>query len=127
HDAAYARTDYRAMAAQIAAEAHPNAGVILNAANQWEVFTYYHRDGAPVYPIPRGQPQEAQIAQELAQIAARHERLYALFWGEAERDPQRLVERWLDANSFKAREAWVGDVRFVTYAVPPEPSSSMAI
>ncbi len=124
-DAAYARADYRGMAAQIAADGHPNAGIILNAANQWEVFTYYHRDGAPVYPIPRGQPDAADIETELAAIVARHDRLYAIFWGEAERDPQRLVERWLDGHAFKAREEWVGDVRFVTYAMPQGPAGEM--
>ncbi len=127
NEPAQARADYRGMAARIAAEAHPNAGIILNAANQWEVFTYYHRQGAPVYPIPRGQPDATRIAQELEQIAAEHDRLYALFWGEVERDPERLVERWLDANAFKAGEEWVGDVRFVTYAVAPEPAGEMAV
>ncbi|MFW6097258.1 MAG: hypothetical protein ACOC9Z_04245, partial [Chloroflexota bacterium] len=123
-DPAFARADYRSIAARVAAEAHPDAGVILNAANQWEVFTYYHRDGAPVYPLPRGQPDAQRIENELEQITARHDRLYALFWGAAERDPQRLVERWLDAHAFKAREEWIGDVRFVTYAVPPEPATT---
>ncbi|MDT8305825.1 MAG: glycosyltransferase family 39 protein, partial [Anaerolineae bacterium] len=122
---AFARADYRSMAARIAAENHPNAGVIINAANQWEVFTYYHRDGAPVYPIPRGAPDAAMIAAELEEIAAEHDRLYAIFWGEAERDPERLVERWLDAHAFKATDEWVGDVRFVVYAVPPEPALAM--
>lgn len=125
YDPAYARADYRGMAARIAAEDHPNAGVILNAANQWEVFTYYHRDGAPVYPIPRGAPDAPMIAAELEEIAAQHDRLYAIFWGEAERDPERLVERWLDAHAFKATDEWVGDVRFVVYAVPPEPALTM--
>jgi 4-amino-4-deoxy-L-arabinose transferase-like glycosyltransferase len=124
-DPAYARADYRAMAARIAAEAHANAGIILNAANQWEVFTYYHRDGAPVYPLPRGVPDAALIAAELEEITARHDQLYAIFWGEAERDPERLVERWLDAHAFKATDEWVGDVRFVVYAVPPEPAMEM--
>lgn len=122
-DPAFARADYRGIAARIASEAHPDAGVILNAANQWEVFTYYHRSGAPVYPLPRGRPDAQRIEEELQQIAVRHDRLYALFWGEGERDPQRLVERWLDAHAFKAREEWVGDVRFVTYAVPPQPAT----
>ena len=124
-DPAYARADYRGMAARIAAEAHPNAGIILDAPNQWEVFTYYHREGAPVYPLPRGGPDAAAIAAELEEIAARHDRLYVLFWGEAERDPERLVERWLDAHAFKATDEWVGDVRFVVYAVPPEATAAM--
>lgn len=118
----YARADYRGVAAQIVAEDYPNAGIILNAANQWEVFTYYHKDGAPVYPLPTGRPDADRIAAELEQITAAHDRLYVLFWGEAERDPQRLVERWLDAHTFKAREEWVGDVRFVTYEVPGDPA-----
>ncbi len=117
-DPLYARADYRGMAARIETEAHPNAAVILNAPNQWEVFTYYHRDGAPVYPIPKGQPDAAVVEPELAEIAATHDRIYALFWGDSQRDPQRVVERWLDNHTFKAAEEWVGDVRFVTYAVP---------
>jgi hypothetical protein len=116
---AYARVDYRAMAQRIAREAHPNAGIILDAPNQWEVFTYYHREGAPVYPLPRGTVAERETLEpELARIAADHRRIYALFWGEDQRDPQRIVESWLDAHAFKATDEWVGDVRFVTYAVP---------
>lgn len=122
---AYARANYRAIAQRIAQESHPNAGIILNAANQWEVFTYYHRTGAPTYPIPRGGRDQADIEGELAAIAAQHDRLYAIFWGEAEQDPNRYVERWLDANTFKAVDEWVGDVRFVVYAVPSAAATEM--
>ncbi|RMG91820.1 MAG: hypothetical protein D6706_17805, partial [Chloroflexi bacterium] len=122
---AYARADYRAIAQRIAQDNHPNAGIILDAPNQWEVFTYYHREGAPVYPIPRGRPNPDSIAAELSTITAQHSRIYALFWGEAQRDPERLVEKWLDAHAFKASEEWVGDVRFVVYAVLPKAASEM--
>ncbi len=108
------------MAARIVADDHPNAAIILNAPNQWEAFTYYYRDDAPVFPLPRGQATPDLLEPELAQIAADHDRLYALYWGEGQRDPQRVVERWLDANTFTATEEWVGDVRFVVYAVPPD-------
>lgn len=114
---AYARADYRGMAARIAAERHPNAGIILNAPNQWEVFTYYHREGAPVYPLPRVRDRAA-VEAELAELAARHIRLYVLYWGDQQQDPERWVETWLDAHTFRAREEWVGDVRFVLYASP---------
>ncbi len=122
---AYARADYRGMAARIVAEAHPNAAVILNAPNQWEVFTYYFPDAARVYPMPRGTPNAAALDAELTQITATYDRLYVLFWGDAQRDPQRLVERWLDERAFKATEEWVRDVRFVIYAVPDAPATEI--
>lgn len=111
---AYARADYRGMAQRIADEAHPNAGIILNAPNQWEVFTYYHHEGAEVYPVR----SVGDVEAEMQAIANEHDRLYGIFWGEAEQDPERLIERWLDENAFKATDEWVGDVRFVTYALP---------
>lgn len=124
-DPSYARADYRAIAAQIAEEAHPNAAVILNAANQWEVFTFYHNEGAPVFPIPTSFPEPAKIDAELSEIASQYDRIYALFWGAGLRDPQRLVERWLDDHAFKARDEWFSDVRFVTYAVPADAPGEM--
>ena len=127
-DPAYARADYRAMAQRILAEDHPNAGIILNAANQWEAFTYYYPDGDNIYPLPQGfrQPTSDEVDAMLSQIAGQHGRLYAIFWGEAQRDPERLIERWLDVHAFKATDEWVGDVRFVTYAVPATPATEMA-
>lgn len=125
-DPAFARADYRGMAAQIAADDRHDVGVVLNAPNQWEVFTYYYEDVARVYPLPRGTPRAEDIATELTEIAARHDRIYALFWGENQRDPERLVERWLDAHAYKATDAWVGDVRLVMYALPPDVATEMA-
>jgi mannosyltransferase len=125
YDPAFARADYRAIAAQIRDEAHPGAAIVLNAANQWEVFTYYHREGAPVFPVPRGYPDPAVIDDELSAIAAESQRIYAVFWADAERDPNRLVERWLSENTYKAREEWFGDVRLATYAAPAGPPSDV--
>lgn len=119
-DPNYARADYRSIVARIATESRPRSAVILNAANQWEVFTYYHEDDSTVFPVPTGFPDPQIIDDELTAIVGQYDHLYALFWGEAERDPEHLVERWLDANAFKTDDEWVGDVRFVTYAVPSE-------
>lgn len=123
-DPAYARADYRGIVDRIKKDNQPDAAIILNAANQWEVFTYYYdesADGAStVLPIPRGYPRAEFIYEELQEVTSKNHRIYALFWGEAERDPERLVERWLDENAFKAQDEWVGDVRFVTYAVEPD-------
>lgn len=114
-----ARDDYRGMANTITAES-ANPAVILNGANQWEVFTYYFDRVDAVYPLPQGAPDVAAISAELTTAAANHDRLYALYWGDQQRDPDRLVEGWLESNSFKISEEWVGDVRFVRYAPPSD-------
>jgi hypothetical protein len=118
-DPAYARADYRGIAEQIRQVEREGDAILLDAPNQWEVFTYYYRGPAPVYPLARSRPpQEQVVSAELAEIAAQHERLFALYWATAESDPERLVERWLETHTFKASDVWYGDVRLVTYAVP---------
>jgi hypothetical protein len=108
------------MAATIASADGLDSGIILNAPNQWEVFTYYYQGEAPVYPLPKGQPDPKILEPLLAEITKNHERLYVLHWGDEQRDPEKVIENWLDRNAFKASETWVGDVRFVIYAPPKE-------
>lgn len=118
-DPAYARADYRGIAEHIRQVGREGDAVLLNAPNQWEVFTYYYRGPAPVYPLARSRPpREEDVRAELTGIAAQHKRLFALYWATAESDPERLVERWLEAHTFKAEDVWYGDVRLATYAVP---------
>ena len=118
YDPAYARADYRSMAATIARMGQQGDAILLDAPNQWEVFTYYYRGQAPVYPICRSRPcPRAQTEAELDEIAAGHQRLFALYWATEESDPERVVERWLEQNAFKASDTWYGDVRLVVYGV----------
>ena len=125
-DPAYARADYRGMAAYIESVARPDDAVILNAANQWEVFTYYYPHVERTFPLPRSRPPDpATVESELADIVADHSRVFAIFWAEVQSDPQRLVERWLDDHAYKAADKWWSDVRLVTYAVPAEPATEI--
>jgi mannosyltransferase len=118
-DPAYARSDYRAIAAYVESIEREGDAILLNAPNQWEVFTYYHQQHVPVYPLCRTRPPvEAAVVAELKEIAANHSRLFALYWAVEESDPERVVERWLEAHTFKAMDTWYGDVRLVVYAVP---------
>jgi uncharacterized membrane protein len=119
-DPAFQRADYRAIAAAVAAEARAADAIILNAPNQEEVFRYYYRGEAAIYPLPRGLGgDDAAAADETRRIISQHPRLFAVFWGEAERDPNRIVETLLDAEAFEAGEnVWYGDVRLARYAAP---------
>jgi hypothetical protein len=118
-DPVYARSDYRSIAAFIGEVEREGDAILLNAPNQWEVFTYYYQGQAPVYPLCRSRPpDEEKVIAELRKIAAQHRRLYVLYWATEESDPERIVERWLEANAFKASDTWYGDVRLAVYAVP---------
>lgn len=55
-------------------------------------------------------------------MISEHERLFVVYWGEAERDPNRVVEGTLTTDAYEAGSQWYGDVRLVRYATPVEPA-----
>jgi mannosyltransferase len=128
-DLVYARDDYRQIAADIAALARRSDAVILDAPNQWEVFTYYYPD-QDVYPAPY-RPEQGDVETFLESIVmgGRAEedlgrrRLFVLYWGAAESDPQRLVEAGLAARAYPAGDRWYGRVRLATYGVASLPEA----
>jgi len=121
-DPRYARDDYRGIAQYISALERKGDAVLLNAPNQWEIFTYYYKGNSPVYPLPRSRPlDEAQTVDELTDIAAEHDRIFAVLWAVDESDPGRFVEGWLAKRAYKALDTWYGGVRLAIYAVPTAP------
>ncbi|MBI5568140.1 MAG: glycosyltransferase family 39 protein [Chloroflexi bacterium] len=123
-DSGYARDDYRGIAQTIKSQQRADDAVILDSANQWEVFTYYYPDGPNVYPLPRSRPLDpAAIEAELTALAQKYRRVFVLYWGDTEADPNKVIESWLDAHTYKATEQWIGAVRFVTYAIPMQLSN----
>jgi mannosyltransferase len=127
YDPMYARDNYRGIAQRILRNQRSDDAVILDSANQWEVFTYYYPDGPNVYPLPRQRPlDQFAIEAELTEIAAQHPRLFVLYWGDGEADPQHVIESWLDTYTYKANEGWVNSIRFATYAVPTTLSTDPA-
>jgi hypothetical protein len=119
YNASYARADYRGIVRYLDSIAKPGDAILLNAPNQWEVVTYYHTDTSNVFPVARTRPLDApaQIA-ELESIAATHDRLFVIYWGDAQPDPERVIESWLNEHTFKAYDQWYGDVRLAAYAGP---------
>ncbi len=118
-DPQYARDDYRGIAQYISALERKGNAVLLNAPNQWEIFTYYYKGDLPIYPLPRSRPlDEAQTADELTEIAAEHNGIFAVLWAVDESDPGRFVEGWLGERAYKALDTWYGNVRLAIYAVP---------
>jgi hypothetical protein len=127
-DPKYARDDYRAMAAQIEADRRPGDAIILDAPNQAEVFSYYYDGDAPVYQLPRGLGgDDVQTRADVLDVIAQHQRIFVLFWGETERDPNRIVQGTLDENAYPVASEWFGDVRLALYTVLSEPPAEPQI
>ena len=116
-DARFARSDYRALAAELQARYQPGDAILLNAPNQSEVFTYYHPPAAHVIPVAVARPLDVALQRaQLEGIGAWAKRVFAIYYGEAQADPQQVVERWLNSHTFKVSERWAGDVRVAEYA-----------
>ena len=122
---AYARDDYRQIAADVAASAGADTAVILNAPNQWEVFTYYYPD-RDVYPAPY-HPSPSRVEEFLSPLVEGYDRLFVVTWGDAESDPQRLIESSLAANAYKTDDRWYGRVRLATYGAAPLPQQPAVV
>lgn len=132
-DPQFQRDDYRGIAQAIAADGQPEAAVILNAPGQIEVFEYYARRYGPDWalaPLPVGLTvDETATRAKLEALVADHERIYAVLWGTDERDPQGVVEHFLNTQAYPIDERWYGSVRlarFVTRGTTGEPQTAYA-
>ncbi len=118
-DPVYWRDDYRGLVRVITALGRPEDGIILDAPGQQEIFSYYYRGALPVYPLPRTRPPDSgATVREVSDLLGRHGRLWAVFWGDREADPQGLVEGTLNAAAYRAWDRWFGAVRLVLYLAP---------
>ncbi|WP_376792344.1 glycosyltransferase family 39 protein [Thermoflexus sp.] len=116
-DPRFARDDYRGLARTLAAIVRPGDGILLYAPGQVDVFTYYWPD-PPLIPAPlRRPPRPEDIEETLAPALQGRERLFVLWYGEREADPEGRLEAWLDAHAFRAEERWIGRVRFAVYGL----------
>lgn len=113
-DAAHLRDDYRGLAQSIAAEAGANDAVVLSAPGLAEVFGYYYRGEAPVYPLPAATDPVADTLGIIDQA----ERVFAVYYGTAEQDPDEQVRNTLNRHAYPISNVWVDDLRFVRYVTP---------
>lgn len=129
-DAKFQRDNYRGIAETIAATERGQDAIILNAPNQYEVFTYYYSGNLPLYPLPRGYGgDDAATLAETQQILNDYRRIFVVFWGEGERDPNGIIRNTLDSQAYEVYSRWYGNVRLVLYAVleapPDEPTHTI--
>jgi mannosyltransferase len=124
-DARYARDDYRGIARYIQSVETNGDAILISAPGQVETFAYYYHGDLPLYPLPRQRPlDEGQTESDLREMVRDRKRIFAILWATDESDPGRFVEGWLDGNTYKAMDSWYGNVRFVIYAVPVQPTGA---
>lgn len=114
YDEAYQRDDYRGLAAEIERELRPDDAIILSGPGLREIFGYYYDGAAPVYPLPI----DDDTAAHLERIVADHPRIFAVYYGTRERDPQGSVEGTLSRLAFAVSDEWRDDMRLVRYVAP---------
>ena len=126
-DPAYARDDYRAIAAYLDAVGRPGDAILLNAPGQQEVFRHYYHGSLPVYALPKDRPLDpAATESALVDLAQPGGRVFAVLWATGESDPERFIEVWLDTHAYEAMDSWYGNVRLAAYAVPEQMPSAPA-
>lgn len=99
-DPAYARDDYRGLVRYVTANERADDAVVLTAPGQAEVFGYYYRGRAPVYPLPQQRPlNQPDTTARLEALAAIHPRVWLVRWAWVEADPTDFIGRWLDQRA----------------------------
>ncbi|PKO23201.1 MAG: hypothetical protein CVU38_05440 [Chloroflexi bacterium HGW-Chloroflexi-1] len=115
---AVARDDYRGITQFIAATAHPNDAILLDAPGQIEVFSYYYRGDLPVYALPRHRPLDPEDTLGQLRKLLDYDKVYALYWASEEADPGRLIANWMDSWGYKTLDQWHGNVRLAVCVMP---------
>jgi hypothetical protein len=119
HDARFARDNYRGAVQTIAANERAGDAIILNAPGQTDIVGYYYAGALPIYALPRQRPLDlGATLSELVALANQHQRLWVVYYGDQQADPQRVIASWLEAHTYKASDRWFGNVRLVLYALP---------
>ncbi|MEO6063524.1 MAG: OpgC domain-containing protein [Thermoflexales bacterium] len=111
------RADYGRIAQLIVAGQRPGDRVWFDGPNYVDAYAAVDPDPARVFAVPSLPAADADVDDVLAPASAGASRIHVLFYGERAADPEGRYERWLAEHAFKAREEWVGDIRWATYAV----------
>ena len=115
-DPAYARDDYRGLARRVAELERPADAVILTAPGQAEIFGYYYRGNADLFPLPAQRPIDpADTLARLQALAAGHRRVWLVRWAAGEADPDDLIGRWLREHARAAGTERFGRVELYLY------------
>jgi hypothetical protein len=113
----FQRDDIRGLSQAITDNIQDGDAVLVSAAGVAEVLRYYYDADNPVYGLPTS-PDDDETAQAVRDIIATYDKIYAVFYGTDEQDPNGIVESTLNNNAYEIREQWFDDMRFAQYVAP---------
>lgn len=113
----FQRDDIRGLSEQIESRLQDGDAVLVSAAGVEEILRYYYKADAPIFGLPTS-PDDIETAQAIHDIVSNHDRIYAVFYGTGEQDPNGIVESTLNRDAYEISEEWIGDMRFAQYASP---------
>ena len=117
-DPHFARDDYRGLVRAVEALAQPGDAIVLDAPGQQEIFNYYYHGSAPVFPLPRQRPIDAESTRrELEALVTQYRRIFAVFWATDESDPATVIPSWLTTHTFEVNTQAYGNVVLVRFDV----------
>jgi len=113
------RDDFKGLGAQIQLQATSRDAVIVSAQGVREVFGYYYKGLAPVFPLP----STGDLQRNVETIIGNYERVFAVYYGEREHDPEGVIERTLNTQAFPIEGNWWngGAMRYYRYATAQAP------
>jgi mannosyltransferase len=115
-DPVYARDDYRGLARRIAELERPSDAVILTAPGQAEIFGYYYRGDADLFPLPAQRPIDPEDTRaRLEGVADGHQRIWLVRWAAVEADPDDLIAGWLESRARRVGAEQFGRVELRLY------------
>lgn len=113
----FQRDDIRGLAQAITDNIQEGDAVLVSAAGVAEVLRYYYDADNRIYGLPTS-PDDTETAQTVRDIVAEHDRIYAVFYGTDEQDPNGTVESTLNNSAYEIQEQWFDDMRFAQYVAP---------
>ncbi len=119
--------EFFAQAAQTLAD-KADAALLFYAPEQSAYFSLFDQSARPYYlpALSVGNDAEAQ-AQLLGQIVNKERNFYALYWGVDDIPWRSNLQSWLNQQLFPVSEAWIGNLRLVSYDVPSVPLAETGI